>query len=178
MVRMRKGALLSLQTVLAFLIFIVFVGAITLSGFNPVLDGWRLSICQMQATALDNKLAEYAKGHRSYKYVNYSGVSYADEGYDNHFSQRGDYPLTITQDGKISSSTGNMIVTGFSGYIGWNFGFTTTAKKEPFKFVYIPLDENGKEVNSTSMATSVVYYKLIYYDRKGGTYASPRSYKK
>lgn len=175
--RKRKGIIYNLEFTIVMLILVILVGAATVAGIGDVLDTWRLSVCKTQATTLDNRLNDYAKSHKGFKYVNKSGISYTDEKYNNHFKNRADYPMEITTNSETKSSDGKMAVTGITGYFGQEFGFTTTKAKEPFKFIYIPLDENGNTITSSSYSTNVCFYDLIYYDRKGNVYASPQSYR-
>lgn len=175
--RKRKGIVYSLGFTIVMLILVIFIGAATVAGFREILDTWHLSICKTQAVTLDNRLIEYAKSHKGFKYVNKSGIPYDDSKYTNHFSTRADYPMEITTASETSSSTGKMTVTGVTGYFGHEFAFTTTALKEPFKFAYIPLDEDGSPITSSSYSTNVCFYDLVYYDREGNEYASPESYR-
>ena len=84
--RKRKGIIYNLEFTIVMLILVILVGAATVAGIGDILDTWHLSICKTQAITLDNRLNEYAKSHKGFKYVDKSGlIPYDDDKYNNHF---------------------------------------------------------------------------------------------
>lgn len=181
MFQKRKGVVFSLHFVLLSIILLILIGATTIIRIQDIVDSWQLKICRIQATTLDNRLSEYSKSHLGFKWANikeWNGktIEYSDDSPSKHFQTRPQYPFSINDKSEITAWIGSDKYTSLTGYFGREFHFSTESEKTPYEFIYIPLDEDGNKVTLENN-TSVAFYDLLYYDREGNVYASPKSYR-
>lgn len=175
----KKGMLLSINLVLALLIFTLLVGGAAYGAHNMYLSH-KIEAVKLQASAIDNTLHEYAHGHQAVDYAPASqygrqprtdGHLYTKDGLLN-YGMTPEYPMAIYPDGKVANQRGDDNSIGDDGLdfgyfhekIEWCKKGEKPGPSVLYKFLYVPLDQYGnpiKKGDSRSEGFPVARYALV-----------------
>lgn len=175
----KKGMLLSINLVLALMLFVLLAGGAAYGAHSLYLSH-KIEAVQLQASAIDHALQEYAHGHQAVDYAPASqygrqprtdGHLYTKDGLLN-YGMTSEYPMAIYEDGKVANQRGNDNSVGDDGLdfgyfhkqIEWCKKGEKPGPNVLYKFLYVPLDRYGNPIktgNSQSAGFPVARYALV-----------------
>ena len=177
----RRGMILSLNMILFLLTCLILLGGVVY-GARYMYLSHRLEAIQLQASAIDSALREYAHSHQAFDYTPESPYSrYPQKNGHLYVNQKNnmlnygtspEYPMAIFKDGKVANQRGSdnsVEDDGLDfGYFHQKIAFCADGEKPGpnvlYKFLYVPLDRYGNPIksgNSRSKGFPVSKYALV-----------------